>query len=160
MPAKNSRKVRYTEGEWFAVPLRDGGFATGVIARAAPRGRVLLGYFFGPRRQSLPGVGELRDFRPEWAVLVTRFGDLSLVDGTWPILGKTENWNRERWPMPDFIRTDVISGSRQRVRYDQSDPASESDVGAVVGPSVDLPKDGLMGSGSVEIKLTRLLAPE
>jgi len=40
----------YSEGDWFAVPLRGGGFAAGVIARAMPRKEgVLLGYFFGPR---------------------------------------------------------------------------------------------------------------
>ena len=27
-------RVRYSEGDWFAVPLRDGGFAVGLIARA------------------------------------------------------------------------------------------------------------------------------
>ena len=39
-------KASYREGDWFAVPLRDGGYAAGLIARANPKG-VLLGYFFG-----------------------------------------------------------------------------------------------------------------
>ena len=43
----------YREGDWFAVPSRDGGFAVGVIARANPGG-VLLGYSFGTLRSEIP----------------------------------------------------------------------------------------------------------
>ena len=55
--------VRYREGDWFAVPLRDGGFGVGVIARANPKA-ALLGYFWpasfggpeaGGRRRSEAG---------------------------------------------------------------------------------------------------------
>jgi hypothetical protein len=31
----------YSEGDWFAVPLRDDGFALGIVARANPEGRCL-----------------------------------------------------------------------------------------------------------------------
>jgi hypothetical protein len=37
------------EGDLFAVPLRDGGYGIGVVARVGRRG-VLVGYFFGRRR--------------------------------------------------------------------------------------------------------------
>lgn len=43
----------YREGSRFAVPLRQGGYAVGLVARVNPRG-VLLGYFFGPRHD-VPG---------------------------------------------------------------------------------------------------------
>ncbi len=34
----------YSEGDWFAVPLREGGFAVGVIARVMPhKDGILLG---------------------------------------------------------------------------------------------------------------------
>jgi len=42
-------KSIYDEGSVFLIPLRDGGFARGVVARIAPKRKVLLGYFFGPR---------------------------------------------------------------------------------------------------------------
>lgn len=37
-------KINDREGDWFAVPLRKGGYAVGLIAHANPDG-VLLGYF-------------------------------------------------------------------------------------------------------------------
>src|SRR5262249_16153212 len=46
-------KINHAEGECLAIPLRDGGFAIGVVARANATG-VLLGYFFGPRRDVVP----------------------------------------------------------------------------------------------------------
>jgi hypothetical protein len=52
-------QANYNEGDWFAVPLREGGFAIGVIARVMPRKEgVVLGYFFGPRRNAVPTVEE------------------------------------------------------------------------------------------------------
>ena len=76
-----------SEGDWFAVPLRTDGFAVGVVARAGTGG-VLLGYFFGPRRQAQAGIDDVRHLRPEQAVLVGRFGHLGLTGGTWPLLGR------------------------------------------------------------------------
>ena len=46
-------KRRYEEGDWFAVPLQNGGYSLGLVARADGEGGV-LGYFFGPRREQLP----------------------------------------------------------------------------------------------------------
>jgi hypothetical protein len=31
-------KLPHTEGTWFAVPLRDGGYGVGVVSRVAPKG--------------------------------------------------------------------------------------------------------------------------
>ncbi len=40
------KKLPYKEGTWFAVPLKCGGHAVGIATRIAPKGRVLLAYFF------------------------------------------------------------------------------------------------------------------
>jgi hypothetical protein len=45
--------IKYREGDWFAVPLRNGGFAVGLVARANPKA-ALLGYFFGPKTKGYP----------------------------------------------------------------------------------------------------------
>jgi len=81
------RKRPYTEGDWIAVPLTGGGFAVGVVARANRKGG-LLGYFFGSRYQTLPSVASVAGHRAEDAILVRIFGDLGLIDGRWPVLGK------------------------------------------------------------------------
>jgi len=70
-------KTSYPDGTVFLVPLKDGGFARGVVARSAPGGKVLLGYFFGPRLASRTEV-DLSDVEPGNAVLCLRFGDLGL----------------------------------------------------------------------------------
>jgi len=62
-------RVKYREGDWFAVPLREEGFAVGVVARANPNG-VRLGYFFGPKRAVVPSGDEGADLRADQAVLV------------------------------------------------------------------------------------------
>ncbi|MGH9822314.1 MAG: Imm26 family immunity protein [Blastocatellia bacterium] len=58
---KRKRKLPYVEGDWFAVPLDDQGYALGMIARARPRGRMLFGYFIGPRRREAPALAEVSD---------------------------------------------------------------------------------------------------
>jgi hypothetical protein len=149
----------YAEGDWFAVPLREGGFAIGVIARAMPRKEgVLLGYFFGPRRDGLPILDELKSLSASDAVLVERFGHLGLMHGTWPLLGRIDDWERDAWPTPAFGRFEELTGRAFKVIYDDANP-NRLVREELVDPDelVGLPKDGLSGAGAVEGILTRLL---
>lgn len=151
-------RVQYREGDWFAVPLRDGGFAVGVIARANPKA-ALLGYFFGPRRPEVPTLDNVRELRPADAVLVRKFGHLGIVQGKWPLLGRVDGWDRREWPMPVFVRYEELTGRSFRVFYDDDDPnrvLREEQVAP--GEAEQAPKDGLMGAGFAEGALTRLLA--
>ena len=90
-------KPKFGPGDWFAVPLPDGTWAVGRIARRG--GPILFGYFFGPRRRQVPTLTEVASLRPEDAAYVTRFGYLGLREGEWPILG-AEDFDRSAWPMP------------------------------------------------------------
>src|SRR2546427_613319 len=101
----------YSEGTVFFVPLRKGGYARGVVARASREGKVLLGYFFGPRLPSAD-VTECGDLDPAKAILRLRFGDLGLINGEWPIRGRVPGWDRSRWPMPHFVRKDPLGRKR------------------------------------------------
>ena len=149
-------KVNYREGDWFAVPLRDGGYATGLVARANPKA-ALLGYFFGPRLDSAPKLEYVASLKPSDAVLVGMFGHLGLTQGTWPIVGRTPGWDRAEWPMPVFVRYEELSGRTFKVVYDDDDPAELLHEELVSGLEVSGPKDGLMGAGYVERSLTGLL---
>ncbi|HQZ15389.1 MAG TPA: immunity 26/phosphotriesterase HocA family protein [Vicinamibacteria bacterium] len=154
-------RLPYEEGDWFAVPLRNRGFGVGVVARSGPSGRVLFGYFFGPRREAVPAIDELRGYAAEQAVLVGQFGDLGLMNGTWRILGRQDPWERSAWPMPPMARVDVVSGQARKVTYSQDDPnqaISETPCG--LEEARLLPRDSLMGAGAVEIRLTSLLSQE
>jgi hypothetical protein len=151
-------RINYREGDWFAVPLRGGGFAVGLIARANPGG-VLLGYFFGPRRSEAPAREDLAALRPGDAVLVRKFGHLGIVQGKWPLLGQLDGWDRRDWPTPVFVRYEELTGRSFRVFYDDDDPnrvLREEQISP--GMAEQAPKDGLMGPGFTEGALTRLLA--
>ncbi|MFO0755163.1 MAG: immunity 26/phosphotriesterase HocA family protein [Byssovorax sp.] len=145
------------EGDWFAVPLETGGYAIGVVARKS-KGGVLLGYFFGPRREKVPTIEDTKDLSVHGAVLVGRFGDLSLRDRTWPLLGPRPGWVREEWPMPRFGRVEPYANRGWIVIYgdDPSDVIREERC-SMEDASKLLP-DRLAGAGAVEFRLTKLLA--
>lgn len=149
---------RYREGSWFAIPLRDGGYALGLVARASRSG-VLFGYFFGPHRQETPSMSDGENLTPSDAVLVGKFGHLGLKQGSWPVVGSVSDWDRSEWPMPAFVRYEELTGRSFRVVYDEDDPAKlVAEVPVQPGPAEQGPKDGLMGAGYVEKVLTGLLA--
>ncbi|MBH5391829.1 immunity 26/phosphotriesterase HocA family protein [Bradyrhizobium diversitatis] len=151
-------KLPYEEGSVFAMPLRNGGFARGVVGRSTHVGRVLLGYFFGPRLETSASA-TLDHLHADQAVARIRFGDLGLIEGRWVIIGKVPNWDRSDWPIPDFVRRDPISKRAWLVRYSDSDP-----VKSVSEPLLDyddlqgLDGDGLFGAGAAEIRISKLLA--
>ena len=137
----------YSEGDVFGVPLESGDWALGVVSRAAPGGSVLIGHFFGPRRDALPDLRDLPQLRPEDAVAVERFGDLGLCDGSWPVLGPAQGWRREAWPAPAFRRVDVVSGAVRKIVYDDDDPAEVIASERVAADEAEgLPNDGVMGA--------------
>jgi hypothetical protein len=149
-------KVQYREGDWFAVPLRNSSFAVGLIARTNPRG-VLLGYFFGPRRDSVPSINDLADLKPNEALMVQKFGHLGLTGGKW-LIGHAPAWDRSDWPMPVFVRYEELSGRSFRVFYEDRDPnALVREEQTPPGIGEQGPKDGLLGAGAVERVLTSLL---
>jgi hypothetical protein len=150
-------KITAKEGDWFAVPLRDGGFAVGVVARANRKGG-MFGYFFGPKRAEVPALGDMTGLTAEDAVLVGKFGDLGLHEGSWPLLGPCPHWDRGRWPMPPLIRYEELTGRSFRVYYADDDPGKMIRKEQIPAGSTEHgPEDGLMGAGFVEKRLTRVL---
>lgn len=151
-------KLPYREGTWFAVPLRDGGFAVGVVARATAKGKVILCYFFGPRRASVPKLTEVESLQRSNAVRAWRVGDLSLVEGDWPIIGQSESWRRSDWPMPVFIRRDPLRPKAWRVYYSDDDPSKLAGEEPESVERRDIEENGLFGAAAAEIRLTSILA--
>ncbi len=138
----------------FLVTL-PGGYARGVVARVAPRG-LILGYFFGPRVAS--SNLEWAGLHPKHAILVGRLGDLHLIKGRWPVVGKIEGWDRKHWPVPSFAWRDPLRCLPDHlVHYSDDDIATPIREDGVPVPA-GLNQDGLMGAGFVEKKLERLLA--
>jgi hypothetical protein len=156
----SARRVRYQAGDWFAVPLRDGGYATGMVARANRKG-VVLGYFFGPRRDALPQPEEVIHLQPSTAILVRQFGDLGIIKGIWPLIARSQPWHPEQWPVPIFAAVDDKRNRAWMIEY------SEEDINKVVRETEinlqtaqELPRAGLAGYGAIEIILTSILSKE
>ena len=149
-------KLPYSEGTIFLVPLKSGGYARGVVARASPKGRGLLGYFFGPRLIE-PAGATFDDLQPTDAVLRVRFGDLGLINREWVVCGRVHGWNRIDWPMPDFVRRDPLGRLKPRlVRYSDSDPL-QIETEYPIDDDSEMPTDSAYGYGAVEIELSMLL---
>jgi len=149
------KKLPYIESSVFAVPLPDGGYARGVVARSNKKGKILLGYFFGPRLASTNEV-TMNDINPGKSILCVLFGDLGLINGEWPIVGTVPYWERSKWPMPDFVRRDELSKQAWLVRYSDDDP-TQIETEHPTDYDSKLGRDSLSGYGAVEIKLAKLL---
>jgi hypothetical protein len=147
----------YAEGSLFLVPLRNGGFARGVIARAGPKGGTLFGYFFAPRIESAENCTK-QGLWAARAVLSLMFSDLALIRGIWPVIGEVDGWKRAEWPMPPFVRVDALGKLAPRlVIYSDDDPDRRPSE-RVIGNSAGLQHDSLSYYASVEIQLDDILA--
>jgi hypothetical protein len=149
----------YQEGSVFAIPLRRGGYAIGVVARTSVRGKILLAYFFGPARETIPSLDAVQKLLPQDALRVARVGDLSLMDKTWPIIGQLRSWRREEWPMPPFVRRDDITKKAWRVQYADTDAnrvASEKEMN--YQQVSEFERDAVLGAGAAEIVMTKMLS--
>jgi len=154
---KTQKTLPYREGTWFAVPLRDHGFAAGIAARMDGRGGV-FGYFFGPRWETIPPIQKLTHLRPEDALLRARFGDLGLIDNKWPVVGVMPVWNRNVWSLPPFINVDKTTNRAVKVTLSNDDLAFVGQESCDPTLAKELPQDADYGYGAVEIVLTKLLS--
>lgn len=149
----------FKEGSWFAVPLRNSGYAIGIAARKTKKSNAILGYFFGPKRMDLPNETDIGKLTPNSAMKVIICSDLHLKRGNWSIIANLEKFNRSDWPMPKFVWTDPISQQKFLNTYCEDAPhklaASQEYRGDISGFEPDVG----YGSGAIEIILTKLLDP-
>lgn len=151
------RRLPCREGEWFAVPLRCGGYALGLLARVNKEG-IVLAYFFGPRFETFPTVDQIGDREAKDAIVVAQVGGLGFVKGTWRVLGRLEPWSSSQWPVPVFGRYHDLMGRSwaERVFYSENLDVLREES-ASVEEARDLPQDGLWGYRFAEERLSMLL---
>ena len=143
------------EGCLFGVPLGGGKYGVGLAARIGDRG-MTLGYFSGQLFDGLPSTAEA-SFLPHSAIWIALFGDLEIMNGRWPVLGKVAGWDREVWPLPDFGRTADLSGRHFRVSYMGDIKSRPMEIPSSMDDIAGLPEAGTAGAGFVENRLRRLL---
>jgi Immunity protein 26 len=151
-------KLPYREGTWFTVPLRNGGYSVGVIARMDAEGGA-FGYFFGPKQTEIPSLDNIKHLSATDAVLRARFGALGLLNGEWTVLGATPDWNRDAWPLLPFINVDDESNRAVKVILSDQNLEFISQEPCDARLAKDFPEDACYGYGAVEIVLTKLLDP-
>jgi hypothetical protein len=140
------------------IPLGNGGYATGVVARMAPRGRIILAYLFGPKRAALPLASDVAMLNPTKAIRRVRAGDLGLMNGSWQVLGDVPGWASHEWPTPPFVRRDPLSKRAWRVEYADIDPSKLVSETSIPYETSGLEGSGLHGYGSVEELMKKELA--
>lgn len=163
MAKKTTRKrykIYYSEGDCFAVPLLDGGFARGVVARMDRKGGV-LGYFYGPKFMTLDNVHIDSDIVPDQAIEVRLFGDLGLVTDEWKVIGKLVPWIRENWPIPIYGFVEPLLKKWGELRYISEKTLLLSlafKVRVSVEEASKYPASGLSNAKAIESRLTKLLS--
>jgi hypothetical protein len=141
------KKFPYREGSWLAVPLRQRRvYAPGIVARMAPRGRIILGYLFGTKYREIPGMDAVKSLQPALAIRRLRAGDLGLVNGEWRVVGEAEGWRRAYWPMPQVVRRDDLTKLAWQESYSDSNPNE-----LITEEVVSFDVAGLEGSGLYEL---------
>ena len=156
-----SKKVLpYKEGDWFAIPLVDGCYCLGLIARIGTRGGIVLGYFFGPCHSGLPVTGNTLMLQPVDAILVCQFCNPALISGEWPVISRSNEWRREDWPQPAFSHVDAADEAKAYKReYPDNNPSDlfVRETPISIEEARRLPQDGLYGHLALKSKLTKLL---
>lgn len=163
---KNPRKrhIKYSEGQWFAVPLKNGGYALGIIVRGSYKTKGGLGYFFGPWYDTIPDERETWRKQPSDAILIAWFGPLGIEWGKWPLIPSTRPFRREEWPVPKFKRIDSLKPEKGwLVEYSQevggiSESAPVREIYCNARDLNGLPDDGVYGYEAIEIVLAKLLS--
>lgn len=150
-------KINYKEGSCIAIPLRQGGYARGIVARINKKGKI-FGYFFGPKFRSLEDIVGCQNLKYTDAIFVGRFGDLGLLNKEWKVIGTIPHWNREEWPLTAFIRIDEFTNRAWLSYYDENDLSCIGEEEVSPKLKDKYPYDSFMGYGAVEIELTELLA--
>lgn len=150
------KNLPYREGTWFAIPFGDGKYGAGLVARMAPRGKIILAYFFGLQMNRLPVIADVAALRPDDAIKCIRVGDLGLLNGEWPIIGSAD-WHRADWPTPAFVRRDDLAKQAWKVIYSDEDPGMVLQEDRISFDTKGLEEAALYGFKAAEIAVRRRL---
>jgi len=134
-------------GKLFVVPLEDGGFSVGLVARQNKN--ILLGYFFDtyfPKQPSEIG-GFIVDKNNIF--LICLVGITGLKNNEWTIIGDLPDWDKNEWTVPIFKQKDPLLDIYYAIIYD--DDLNETSRKKISKEEAEtLYKSGIHGSGVVE----------
>ena len=154
------KNIKYYEGQWFGVPLRQGGYALGIIVRGSHKTKGGLGYFFGPKYYRIPDESDTFEKKKDDAVLISWFGDLGILNGRWPLIQSSRQFSRNEWPLPLFGREISLIPNKGMIVEYEDNPKGEwriiKEIPVDIEEIANLPSDGYLGGGAIEIRLSKL----
>jgi hypothetical protein len=104
----------------------------------------------------VPTLDEIHQLPPDEAAKVLQVGGFGLLDGSWPIIGDSPLWQRERWPIPAFIRKAEVGRIAWRVIYSDEDPSKVISEQHVPYDTSGLEPDRLSGHKAAEFHIAQL----
>lgn len=150
-------------GAWVNVPLANvdfrGGQAwcLGLVTHVGWRA-FAVGHFFLPEfdEEGLPDWH--KGLVPADAALVCQFSDEGILKGTWPVVGRHENWgaHAQRWRTPPFRHMD-FRDSQWYLRYYNDDLTEFVSVPRAPEDVLKFPEDGFLGHVAVEVCLRKMV---
>ncbi len=90
-------KRPYRPGDWFAIPLGDGRYAAGIVARGTRK--AIAGYVFGESFEGVPSLHGLAELDASRAIWSGSFSDRAMVEDRWPVLGGRASFVSSEWPL-------------------------------------------------------------
>lgn len=150
---------QFPEGTFFSLPLEDGRFAVGIIARRSPsKGKYLghFGYFWGPYLSVDACRINLDRLSPKNAQLNLITSGLHLKSGRWSVIGQKEPWDRKEWPFPDFYQHPPGTNIFYRVRFDEDD-IGRMKLQELIPDTQNLDEYSVSGAAAAEIKLSKAM---
>ena len=95
-------KRPYRPGDWFAIPLGDGRYAVGIVARGTRK--AIAGYVFGERFEGVPSQRDLEAFDASRALWSGSFSDRAMVEDRWPVIGGHAAFVSSDWSLEPTYR--------------------------------------------------------
>jgi hypothetical protein len=158
MSKRKRFKINYSEGDCFLVPLKNGGYARGVVARLNGKGKV-CSFFFLPRYEHITDAIIDDYLTPANSLYVSFHSDSGfIVDNRWKVFGKISPWVRDDWHLPVFGFTNTLLDERGELRYyDDKTLEKINEETVSVEKVANLPEDGAAGSGYIEGRLAIII---
>jgi hypothetical protein len=141
-------------GKVFVVPLKNGGFSIGLVARQDKN--ILLGYFFNTYFFEKPITVKDLIINKSNICLICLFSILGLKNNEWTVIGSLPDWNKDEWAVPMFKQKDPLLDIYYAINYDDS----LNEISKIKMSKEDANKlynGGIYGYGIVESILTKII---
>ncbi|QQS11708.1 MAG: hypothetical protein IPK81_19410 [Rhodospirillales bacterium] len=153
-----TRRRKFDDGDWFAVPLAPGEWTVGMLVRAPRAKPHVVAHFFAGRWSGVPALSDIPFTSPGEAVSTHIVSNRALKAGEWPVIGRRADWRREGWPLPPFMSWSPGAWWARRVDHDPDDLWR-----VVESLSVELKRDplerpGAWAGATIETAIAGILA--